>query len=344
MTQQTDLREAFEVQAGNNDRLDSPFTARILRLLATHLAPGTPLTDRMYDWGGNTGAFGQSVPLRFLAGLHALVLTKQCPELVAVYPPNAAPDDTTLWAAIDCAMTAHPDVLDHWLNNPPQTNEVRRAAVMIAAGHYLAARYNLPIEMLELGASGGLNLMWDHFALMIPGARLGPDDAPVVLMPDWRGDTPTGVPPHITARRGVDLIPLDAHDPEDALRLQSYLWADQPERLTRTRAALSVFDAVVDQGDAAEWLELHLAGNRTDHLTLIYHTIAWQYFPVATQTRCLSAIRSAGQRGPIAHLSMEADAVQGQGAAIILTLWPEGEKLTLGRVDFHGRWVDWTAP
>ena len=344
MSPQSGLSEAFEVQAGNNERLDSPFTARVLRLLAARLTPGTPLTDRMFDWGGNTGAFGQSVPLRFLAGLHALVLTGKCPGLVAVYPPNPNPDDSTLWAALKGAMRDHADTLNHWLDNPPQTNEVRRAAVMIAAGHYLGARYNLPIQMSELGASGGLNLMWDHFALKLPGVRLGPAKAPVVLTPDWRGDQPTGVPPKIVERRGVDLIPLDAHDPADALRLTSYLWADQPERLTRTRAALSVFEATVDKGDAAAWLEARLSDNRADHLTLIYHTIAWQYFPTDTQDRCLSAIQAAGQRGPVAHLSMEADDRRGQGAAITLTLWPEGEKLTLGRVDFHGRWVDWAAP
>ncbi len=29
------------------------------------------------------------------------------------------------------------------------------------------------------------------------------------------------------------------------------------------------------------------------------------------------------------------------GAAITLTLWPEGETRLLGRCDFHGRWVTW---
>jgi hypothetical protein len=29
------------------------------------------------------------------------------------------------------------------------------------------------------------------------------------------------------------------------------------------------------------------------------------------------------------------------GAANLLTLWPGGETQTLGRVDFHGGWVDW---
>ncbi|MDA5095529.1 DUF2332 domain-containing protein [Aliiroseovarius sp. KMU-50] len=338
------LRGALHQQARSNAKLGSPFTARILSLLAENLQPGTALTDRLFGWEGELGPIGQSVPLRLLAGLHALVLTKACPDLVAIYPPHEPPDDDDLWNALQIAMRDHADTLNHWLDNPPQTNEVRRAAVLIAAGHWLSAHYGLPIHMSDLGASGGLNLMWDKFSLNVPGVQLGPSDTPVILSPEWRGDLPTGITPTIIDRRGVDLIPLDARDPADALRLQSYLWADQPERLARTRAAISIFDAVVDQGDAADWLEARLANNRPDHLSLIYHTIAWQYFPEETQERCHTAICNAGQRGPVAHLSMEADEHQGNGAAITLTLWPDGSSLTLGRIDFHGRWLDWRSP
>lgn len=338
------LRDAFEVQADNNERLDSPFTARVLRVAGQMMEPGTPLTDRMFDWEGNVGAFGQSLPLRFLAGLHALVLSKECPALAAIYPPNSTPSDAQIKAAIRVALTDHADALNRWLDLPPQTNEVRRAAVIIAAGHWLAARYNLPMRVYELGASAGLNLMWDQFALQAGDVRLGLTDASVVLTPEWRGDLPAGTMPNVVSRRGVDLMPMDITNPDDLLRMSSYLWADQPERLERSGAAASIFDATVDQGDAAAWLEAQLANAAPDHLTLIYHTIAWQYFPTDTQTRCLAAIEAAAQRGPIAHLSMEADDTNAAGAAVTLTLWPEGQKLTLGRVDFHGRWVDWAAP
>ncbi|SMR70678.1 hypothetical protein SAMN04488030_0290 [Aliiroseovarius halocynthiae] len=338
------LRDAFTYQAESNRQLGSPFTARVLDLLAQSLRPGTPLTDRMFDWPGDLGPSGQSLPLRFLAGLHALVLTGNCAPLVTAYPANPTPNDDQLSAALNVALSDHADVLNQWLDLPPQTNEVRRAAVMISMGHWLAAQYDLPMRVYELGASAGLNLMWDRFALQVGDGQLGPEDAPVLLTPDWRADLPTGALPTVLSRRGVDLMPMDITDPDDLLRMSSYLWADQPERLARSRAAAAIFDAHVDQGDAAEWLEAQLKNVAQDHLTLIYHTIAWQYFPPATQDRCLAAIETAAQRGPIAHLSMEADEQDAPGAAITLTLWPEGRKLTFGRVDFHGRWVDWTAP
>ena len=326
----------------NNESLGSPFTARVLRLLAERIQPGTPLTDRMFAWTGDIGPYGDSLPLRLLGGLHALVLTGEAPELVAAYPPNTV-DDDTLTAALDHALLHHQDWLNLWLDNPPQTNEIRRAAALITGGAWLAARFDLPVVMSELGASGGLNLAWDHYALDTPVGRLGPKDAPVVLIPEWSGDLPPTGRLNIIDRRGVDLKPMDAHDDQDALRLMSYLWADQTERLARTRAALPLIGDWVDQGDAAGWLEDRLTGNSPDQLQLIYHTIAWQYFPADTQARCLAAMEAAGKRGPVARLSMEADGQRGQGAAITVTLWPSRKVIPLARVDFHGRWIDWQA-
>ncbi|MCI2400303.1 DUF2332 family protein [Aliiroseovarius subalbicans] len=336
------LRDALRDQAGNNESLGSPFTARVLRLLADRMQPGTPLTDRMFAWPGDLGPYGDSVPLRLLGGLHGLVLSGAAPDLVAAYPPNAV-DDTALWAALSGALNDHAGTLSRWLDSPPQTNELRRSAVLIAGGAWLANRFDLPIEMSELGASAGLNLIWDRFALDTPAGRIGPDDAVVTLSPEWRGNAPEMGHPTIVERRGVDLMPMDAQSPDDALRLMSYLWADQSERLSRTRAALAVADVPVDAGDAADWLETRLAGNRPDALHLVYHTVAWQYFPEETKARCLAAMEQAGTRGPVARLAMEADDRRNAGAAITLTLWPEGRVITLGRVDFHGRWVDWRA-
>lgn len=92
-----------------------------------------------------------------------------------------------------------------------------------------------------------------------------------------------------------------------------------------------------------------MAEPQPGHLHLVYHTIAWQYFPTAAKARGLALLEAAGARAtlasPLAHLAMEADA-QEQGAALTLRLWRGGpvQDITLGRVDFHGRWVEWCAP
>ncbi|MDJ0824477.1 MAG: DUF2332 family protein [Rhodobacter sp.] len=341
------LRAALRHQATACAGLGSPFTARLLRLCAERLVPGSPVADRLFAWPGDITAAGASVPLRLAGTLHGLVLDGTAPGLARLYPPNPSPADDRLWAAVDEALTTHAARVDAWLDRPPQTNETGRSAVLIAAGHWLTAAFGLPLKLSELGASAGLNLMWDHFALELPDRTLGPADPVLTLSPDWRGNPPVAALPEFAERRGTDLTPLDPRDPQARLRLLAYLWPDQPERLARTRAALAVAEAPVDAADAADWLTTRLATPVPGQVHLIYHTIAWQYFPPATAARARTAIEAAGasatRDAPLAWLGMEANG-RTPGAGLSLRLWPGNHAIALGRADFHGRWVDWRAP
>ncbi len=343
------IKEAFLDQSRSNRSLGSPFTGRVLTVIADMLTPGLPVIDRLLAWEGDVSNRGHSVPLRLLGGLHALVLTGECTALAAVYPPNPRPNDDELRMALHIALSKHADTLNLWLDRPPQTNEVRRSAIMIAAAHWLAARFGIEnFKLSELGASAGLNLMWDKYRLELASCVYGPRGSNVRLDPDWRGTCP---PAHaalnVIDRRGVDLDPLDPHNPDDALRLTSYLWPDQSHRIARAIAAMELAEAPVDTGDAAAWLETRLAEPHPGAIHLVTHTIAWQYFPEDTRRRCLAALEEAGARAtldaPLARLSMEGDHRKGEGAVIGLTIWPGGDHIQLGRVDFHGRWVDWKA-
>lgn len=340
------LRNAFRAQARACESLGSAITARVLRLVADRLQPGGAVADRVLGWVGDASGNGDSVPLRLAGGLHALVLTGQEPALAEAYaaPP---PADDRLWHVIDAALRQHEAFLLRWLDSAPQTNEVRRSAVLIAAAHWLTARCGLPLVLSELGASAGLNLLWDRYALQIGGRTYGPAAPALRLAPDWLGDLPPLAPPRIADRAGVDLNPLDPLT--DRLRLLAYIWADQPDRLRRTEAALAEAARLrppVQRADAVDWLATRLTP-MPGRLHLICHTIAWQYFPAATQARGEALLQAAGATAtpdaPVAHLSMEADAVAGS-AAVRLRLWPGGQWLALGRADFHGRWVKWEAP
>lgn len=339
------LEAAFLRQAKACDGLGSPFMAQLLRLCAEHWHDGLPLAAKFAGFDGDIGPAGASLPLRLAGGLHALVLSRRDAALAAVYPPHRASDEA-LWAAVEAAMQTHATFLNRWCDNPPQTNELRRSIALIAAGHALTRRFGLPLVLSELGASGGLNLIWDRYALKIGDRIWGPDRPALTLAPDWDGPLPPLARPRVIHRRGVDLNPLDPTSPDDALRLLAYLWADQPERLERTRAAIAVQDAPVEKGDAIDWLEARLVAPHAGALHLIYHTVAWQYFPPAAQARGAALIESAGARAkpdaPIAWLGMENDG-DDQGAALTLRLWPGGEHYALARVDFHGRWMRWTG-
>ncbi|MCC5983284.1 MAG: DUF2332 family protein [Rhodobacteraceae bacterium] len=335
-------------QADACDRLGSPFTARLLRLAAERLDTDTAPGARVLGWPGDPLTGGDAVALRLAGGLHALVLSGADAALARAYAGHTTLSDGSLWQAIRDALTAHTDHLLHWLDSPPQTNEPARSAVLIAAGHWLAARFGRPLVLSELGASAGLNLRWDAYALQLQGARFGPADAPVTLRPDWTGPLPPATAPRVIDRAGVDLNPLDPQ--RDRLRILSYVWADQSARLARMRAALDLAAAMPTErarGDAAAWLETRLRTPPPGALHLVFHTVAWQYFPPETDRRARSALDRAGTgadaRAPLARLGMEQDNSGAPGAAIWLDLWPGG-RVDLGRADFHGRWVAWRAP
>lgn len=323
--------------------LGSPFTARILDLLPGLIAPASPLGQRL---SGNSFQPAQAMALRLAGALHALARAEDA-ILAAVYPP-AAPDTPTLTRALSVALARRQADILPWLDQPPQTNEVARSAVLIAAGHWLTERFGLPLVLSELGASAGLNLWWDRYALTLPGLRLGPPDPVLTLAPDWQGAPPPQAAPQVADRAGADIAPLDPG--RDGERLLAYVWADQTQRLSRCEAALRFAAGQplrVEQADAADFTERRLRQAPEGALHLIFHTIAAQYFPPETQARIDAALVRAGgaatTRRPLARLAMEADD-QTPGARLTLTLWPCGRTLALGRADFHGRWVDWHPP
>ncbi|MBN8291752.1 DUF2332 family protein [Rhodobacter sp. NTK016B] len=337
------LRQAFRAQGASCAALGSPFMERLCTLLADRLEPDRPLTKRLFDWPGDMTASGDAVPLRLAGALHALVLRGNT-ALEAVYPQHNVPDEA-LWQAIDTALDAAVDFIAPFIERAPQTNEVRRAAVLIATGHWLAERFTLPFVFSELGASAGLNLNWDRFALQAGGTRLGSPSTGVVLSPEWTGALPFAADITVANRAGVDLNPIDLNDADERLRLLAYLWPDQPHRRALTEAAIATNPPRPDRADAVDWLEIRLAP-KPGHLHLVWSTVAWQYFPDAAKQRGTRLMEAAGARAtpdaPLAWLAYEHDGAS-PGAGLTLRLWPGDRTIDLGRADFHGRWVEWRA-
>lgn len=338
------VRGSFIEQAQGCENLGSPFTAKLLRLLAEKLSADTPIGAKVLSWPKDPGYRSDAVGLRLAGALHALVLQDNCPALTTAYPPNEV-NESQLWAAVKTAFQSHETHIMNWLDLPPQTNEVRRSAALIPACLSLQNHFRLPLVLSELGASAGLNLNWDQFRLTLQGIEFGKTTSKVHLEPDWSGPLPPNIVPNITNKAGCDLNPLDPA--RDALRLRSYIWPDQAKRMARTNEAIAIAQQnpePVTNEDAKDWLHKRLSERHKGALHVIYHTIAWQYFPPDIQKSCADLIRTAGQAAtpdaPIAWLGMEADD-HPDGANIQLTYWPTGKTQSLGRIDFHGRWVKW---
>lgn len=344
------VRAAFLRQAEACAELGSPFTARLCTLAGRRLDGATEVGRTILEWQGDASGKGDAVPLRLAGGLHALVIAGRSRGLAAVYPPHDAEvSDEVLWRATESALRDHSDHLLAWLRSAPQTNEVRRSAVLLPGFLTIARLTGLPITLSEIGASAGLNLRWDRYRYRLGTVTWGDPSSPVALAPDWTGESVEAGNIEVIDRAGCDLNPLDPASAEDRIRSLSYIWADQTDRLERTRAAFEIatgIPASVEKADAVEWLDRRLAKRRAGAVHVLFHTIVWQYLPMdarkAGEALIAEAGRSAGSDRPLAWLRLEHDG-RAPGAALTLTLWPDGEERQIARADFHGRWIDWVG-
>jgi hypothetical protein len=313
----------FAKQASACDDLGSPFTARLCRLLPGMLDPATVTGRRVLDWPGNPLA--DALALRLCGGLHALVLADADAELSAVYPPND-PDDEALAKALAGAIRRNDEFLAAFLDSPPQTNETARAGMLLPGFLLIARETGLPLA----------------------GRFWGPTGSPARLAPEVRGTPPPLVGDlQVSERAGSDIAPIDIFDPAQRLRLRSYVWADQTERLARIDAAIGIASAapfLLEKADAEQFVRKRLQWRKPGEAFVLFHSIMWQYMPRASKEGVLAALEEAGgeatREAPIARLRME-PLGEAPYATLSLTMWPDGETRRLAHCNYHGRWIEW---
>lgn len=283
-----DLVSQFELQAKACDKLGSPLYGVLLRVVADDI-DNRGACAAILD-GYESVGFDSALPLRLLAGVHALVLSGAVDELASFYPSSRASlpslDLADAWIPFRQAVIDHPEWIRDWLSRPPQTNDVGRA-VPLLAGLLAAVDTNpLPVRLLELGASGGLNLRADYFRWDSGDIGWGPEGSPVSIADAWRGRVPHWLVgavrrhPRITVieRRGCDPTPLDPLSSRDSLALRSYVWPDQRARAARLDGALRLAEKIpVDIAVTGAREFLAATELETGTLTVVWHSVMRQY-------------------------------------------------------------------
>lgn len=265
------------------------------------------------------------------------------------------------WAELERVMVAR----------STQTNEPGRCAVLAP----VLASLPQPITLLEVGSSAGLCLLPDRYAYRfsegdpfgLPGENPGgqqssvvrpdaaADDAPVL---ECRVDgTPPGDPATlvVAARRGLDVNPLDAADPDDVRWLRALVWPDEQDREERLAACLALAAAdppEIVTGDLrgaalTESLDALLAAVAPGSTPVLQHSAVLAYLPRAERDAFERAVASAGVRwvsyeGPSVLTSVKARltdrAAWESTPNFVVAL--DGEPI--GRASAHGVWVSWS--
>jgi hypothetical protein len=340
------IDESFRRQARICRAMGSPMYGALLERAAENHASGGPVAALSAHFDGHPVL--DNLPLRILGAVHRLVLAGRVPRLAAFYPSLGGHfESAAAWPEFERTLGDHLDELAPLVQETIQTNEVLRCCALL--GGFLASgrAFGLPLRLLEIGASAGLNQLFDRYAYLLGPHRFGPERAPLTLRTDWRGPAPDlAAPLRVTERSGCDLDPVDVRDPSARLRLLSYFWPDQHERLERVRTALEVAQrnpAPLSRERAGDWLEPVLADPAVGVTTVLFHSVMWWYVPETERRRIAQLVAAAGSRAsekaPLAWLRLEG--VDTEQCELRLQTWPDGTDRLLARAHYHGVWVEW---
>jgi hypothetical protein len=274
-------------------------------------------------------------PLRLMAGLHYLVLT-----------------GVGTWEGLDDLLVDHEAFLREWVETRGvQTNEVQRCWTLLPCFLEAVRRTEAEaLDLVELGPSGGLNLLWDRYRYTYANGSWGTAGAELHLSGNEAGHVPRRLldqQPMVVSRTGIDRSPIDVTSDEGALLLKSMVWADQTERLERLDAAIAAVRADppdLIRGDLAAELPGILEGLAdSDALTLVWETAVLGYVPEEGRQRLYDTIARYGKQRPIAFVQTRR-ASSGVIAHFGLTL--QVAPVVREEVAFathHGDWLDWLA-
>ncbi|CAN5339377.1 DUF2332 domain-containing protein [soil metagenome] len=342
------LVDRLRLQADHCRDAGSALTAAVLDTAAEELAAGGVVRELLAPLERDPP--GSVPPLRFTGALQRLVLESRAPLLALHYPSvGGTPGD--VGPAVLATVEEHLDVLPELVRRPVQTNEIGRSSALLGGLLEVQRRTGLPVRLLELGASGGLNLLVDRFAHEVTDdVVLGDPASPVRLVRPWVGTPPSYDAVQLGERRGCDPAPLDPTRTEDRLTLTSYVWGDQVERFERLRGALALaahYPPVVEPTGAVVFLERELAGAREGVATVVWHSVVRQYLAREERERVTELVQRAGAQAtttaPLAHLWLEPERVGRVGFAfrLGLTTWPGGRPTVLADAQGHGPPVVW---
>ncbi len=289
---------------------------------------------------------------RLLAGVHRLVLTGQAPELTPHYPTTGGDGDAeAVWSYLPDILARNRDQLHGAVDRVPQTNEVARSDALIGGFLVVSQLVDLPLRLLEIGSSAGLNLHVDAYWYEQDGIGVGDPDSEVRFVDIWEG----GRPPfeagyQITSRRGCDLFPIDPATDEGRYTLLSYIWPDEMERFNRLQASLDIArktPVTVDAASVTDWLEEHLLPLPEGQATVVFHSFVWPYLDADIQEHIEQIMAYAGeqasQTAPLAWVSFEPPGRDYQHLEVRVRLWPAGEDHILARSGMHGGPVEWVS-
>lgn len=280
------------------------------------------------------------VPLRLFGGVHYL-------ELAGVEPYALSGD----WPDFRSALETQREFLARFVREQAvQTNEVQRCYALLPAFLELARSSGAEaVDLVELGPSAGLNLLWDRYAYAYRAGRWGSSEL-LLSGVEYEPVPREALERRVAVRRrtGIDLEPVDVTTEHGARLLHAFLWPGRVERAQRLRTAIRILrrePPTLVRGDYVELLPSALAGRDEDALTIVFQTASTGYIGRERRAELRELLEAAGREGPLGWISTRAveelEEDRDDSYELEVAHWPGGSRRLLLRCDFHGSWLRW---
>lgn len=299
----------------------------------------------------------------FLGAVHYLLLQQPDHPLAAYYPsltPTPLPV-TAAFPAFKAFCLDHRLALEEILaTHLVQTNELRRCNYLFLAFAQIAqqtAHQGLaePLALLELGASAGLNLLWDHYGYhyyhQASGAvrAAGNPESPVLLRCTVRGERLPALPdrlPPVAWRLGLDLNPLDLRNAQAYLWLQALIWPEHQDRVALLADARLLYQQApphLRRGDLATDLPALLAEMPAYATPVIFHTHVFNQVTETVREEVTQQFVAFSRERTLYRIGNDLTPPALQHFPLTLQIYENGKITTrhLADVDGHGRWLQW---
>jgi hypothetical protein len=352
----SELRRRFEQAAATSDPR-APLYAALARTIAAD-----PAMYRLLSHAPPT----QRLPVLLFACLHELVLEHPDDPLAQWYPnltdDPRQPADERLARRLEDFVAAHePRLVGLLQTRTTQTNEVGRCGSLLPALAAIGDEVG-PIGLLDVGTSGGLNLLLDryHYTYRNADGTTTAVGAPstVELVIDTVGDVP--VPselPTIINRCGIDERPIDVTDDEEARWLEACVWPDQADRFHRLVSAIAIARAQPPEilaGDAVASLATGIDRVGAGAHPVITNSWVLNYLTSEARVAYLAELDRLGADRDLSWVYAEAPALVPELpnspdpkdphlTVVSMVRWRTGERLVdhLATVHPHGFWMHW---
>ena len=234
---------------------------------------------------------GQPVPNLLMAAVQWLLLKGAEHAVSAFYPSvrGASSKDGDPYPHFKSFCLEHrQEIIALISTRIVQTNVVSRCSSLMPVFTTVAQRSKgKPISLVEIGASAGLNLLWDRYGYSYGnGLSCGDPASAVQLSCTLRGIHRPPVPhvlPTVVSRLGLDLNPIDFYDTEAAQWLIALVWPERGDERELLEAAIGIAQSdppTVMPGDALELLPEVAKTVPQDSTLCMFHTHTLnQFFP-----------------------------------------------------------------